>query len=190
MLEQFFTDDAVWFGVPALLGTALFVIRIAFMLVAGDADLDFGDTGDGLDVSDDSGDAFSILSIQSLSAFAMGFGWGGLGGLNGAGWSQPVSLAVGFGCGAGLVWLLALLLKGIHDLQSSGTITSDAALGSTGEVYITVPGHSDGSGQVRVVIGDRQRIYPAVTQGEALPTKTRVRVLSVNDDRSLTVAPV
>jgi hypothetical protein len=41
---------------------------------------------------------------------------------------------------------------------------------------------------VRVTLGQRQRIYNAVTEGEELPTSTRVKVTRVNQDNTLTVA--
>jgi hypothetical protein len=78
----------------------------------------------------------------------------------------------------------------VHDLQSSGTISiQDAAL-AQGDVYVTVPGHGQGQGQVRVVIDDRQRIYNAVSETEALPTSTRVRVKCINSDNTLTVEAI
>jgi hypothetical protein len=37
------------------------------------------------------------------------------------------------------------------------------------------------------VVGDRQQYYNAVTDGDAIPTGARVRVLEVNEDHTLTV---
>ncbi len=188
MLELFFTDGARWFALPALLGTAVFAIRLALMLsgMGGDMDLHVEHPGDLH--HGDPGEVFKILSIQSLFAFAMGFGWGGLGALRGADWGMPLSLLTGVIAGAGMVWVLGLLLKGVHDLQSSGNIPIQAALEREGEVYATVPGAGAGRGQVRVTVHQRQRIYNASSEGEELPTGTRVRVTRVNDDNTLTVA--
>ena len=43
---------------------------------------------------------------------------------------------------------------------------------------------------VRVVIDERERFYKAVTNGEGLASRERVRVLEVNDDNSVTVERV
>jgi hypothetical protein len=62
-----------------------------------------------------------------------------------------------------------------------------AALEEEGTVYVTVPARRQGRGSVRVVVGDRQQYYNAVTDGDAIPTGARVRVLEVNEDHTLTV---
>jgi len=193
MFDPFFTADAAWFGVPALFGTAIFLIRLALMFVGGDGDLAVDDGGgldggfDGVDDGGDSDQAFELLSLQSIAAFAMGFGWAGLGALHGAGWSTGTALLVGAFGGVAMVWLLALLLRGVHDLQSSGTVDTRLAVGSTGKVYATVPERRSGTGKVRVAIADRERILDAVTDDDALPTGAQVFVLAVDATNTLTV---
>ncbi|GJM23184.1 MAG: hypothetical protein DHS20C15_30990 [Planctomycetota bacterium] len=188
MFDQFFHEEAAWFGVPALLGSAIFLIRLILMLIAGDGDADLGDDGSAFAGDDgDSSDSFEILSIQGLAAFGMGFGWAGLGALNGAGWSTGTAITLGVAGGAGMVWLLALLLRGVHDLQSSGTVNMQGAVGTIASVYATVPEHKSGRGKVRVVIKNRERILNAITEGDALPTGTQVRVLTVDDTSTATV---
>lgn len=191
MFDELFQGSAIWFSIPALLGTGVFAVRLALMLFGSDVDTGDADVsgfeGDGALDGSDSDQAFTVLSIQGTSAFLMGFGWTGLGALMGAGWEVVPSLALGLVGGIAMAWLLILMLRAVHDLQSSGTLSIDAALGEPGEVYVTVPGHQAGRGQIKLVIGDRQRIFDAVTSGDALPTRTRVRVIAVNDDRTLTV---
>ncbi len=189
MLDQLFSGYAAWFAVPALAGTAVFLLRLVLMLVGGVAgDLDFSvDHGAGDLHHGDSSEAFKALSIQSLFAFAMGFGWAGLGAYKG-GLTFTPSLLIAIGGGVGMVWLLGLLLKGVHDLQTSGNVSIGSAVGREGDVYATVPSRAGGRGQVRVTIEQRQRIYNAVTEGEELPTGTRVKVTNANQDNTLTVA--
>ena len=43
---------------------------------------------------------------------------------------------------------------------------------------------------MRLVIGDRQRYFNAVTDEEAIDTKSRVRITAVNDDNTITVSKV
>jgi membrane protein implicated in regulation of membrane protease activity len=207
MLQALFDQEALLFTVPALLGTAVFLVRLGLMTIVGlDHDMDVphdvdiphdvaidaqGDVDLGHDVeSGDSTAAFNLLSIQSVAAFLMGFGWGGVGGLLGFEWSFPMSLLVGVGFGALLVWLLGILMKAMYDLQSSGNVRVEDAVGVEGQVYANVPAGDGGRGQVRVVISDRARIYNAVSDGDAIKTGSRVRVVRVNEDRTLTVTAV
>jgi len=172
---------------------------MGLMLIGGDADADVGvdvdvdfDAGAGIDTVEageaaDSTSAFKVLSIQAVAAFLGGFGWGGLGALQGAGWSPTVSALVGLASGAGMMWVLGKLLIFIYGLESSGNVELYHALESEGRVYAQIPAAGEGTGRVRVVIGDRARFYKAITEGEALPRDAKVRVVSINDDDSVTV---
>ncbi len=189
MMDLFFGSHAGWFSAPAIIGTAFFLLRL---FAAGDGvEHDLHDTaaaGAG-DHHADSSQGFKALSLQSVLAFMMGFGWGGLGGLRGAGWGYLVSAGFGIFCGVAMVWLLGLLLKALHDLQSSGNIAIVSAHGAVGDVYVTVPESGRGTGEVRITIENRQRLYRAVSDGDPIPTGSRVRVVAVNTDNTLTVAP-
>ena len=203
MLGGLFEQKALLFTIPALMGTAIFLLKLGMMTLAGlggdvdadvaadidvdvDADVDLGHDVE----SGDSTEAFKLLSIQSVAAFLMGFGWGGVGGLLGFEWGFPMSLLLGVAFGGALVWLLGILMKAMYDLQSSGNVHIEDAVGTDGVVYANVPARGDGRGQVRVVIDERARIYNAVSDGDALDTGSRIRVVRVNDDRTLTVTAV
>ena len=187
-MDMFFDGNAIWFGIPALVGSGIFVIRLILMF-AGFLDLDVP-VGDGdMDATEllDSDDAFRLFSLQSIAAFLMGFGWGGLLGLFSLDLSPAGSVAMGMGVGAAFVWLITWLMQAVYALQSSGNIAIEDAAGRSGEVYVTIPGGGQGSGQVRLTIGQRQRLYRAVTEGEAIASQARVRVTRVNDDNTVTV---
>jgi hypothetical protein len=190
MLDLLFADKALLFSIPALVGTFFFAVRLVMMVtgVAGDAD---AHGGAGIDLTQGdphhSSELFKILSVQGIGAFLMGFGWAGLGALYGGKWPMGTSLLVGLVGGIALMWLLSWLLKLVYDLQSTGTISIQSAMGAEGDVYVTVPPRGQGQGQVRVIVKDRQRLYNAISDGEPLPTNTRVRVSRVNEDNTLTV---
>lgn len=187
-MEILFGGHAAWFTIPAVFGTTLFLLRLVLMFV-GHADLGVDvDGGDAIDVHHgDGADAFKVLSIQTIGAFAMGFGWGGLGVLRGSEWPEWLAVPVGVASGVALVWLLAILIKGAYDLQSSGNVRLADAVGADGMVYVTVPGEEGGRGQVQLVLKNRQRMFNAVTRGPTLSSRTRVRVVGVNEDNTVTV---
>lgn len=190
MLDMLLSGQAAWFGVPAVAGTLIFILKLVLMFVGGDSvelDTDIDAPSDAaLDGSDTTG-AFKAFSIQSLAAFAMGFGWGGLGVYHGLNAGIMMSVLGAIGGGVLMMWVLAMLLRGMLALQSDGTVSMKSAVGVEGDVYVSVPGGGGGRGQVRLVVSGRQRIVNAFTQGEPLPTSARVRVVKVNGDNSVEV---
>ena len=190
MFDVLFEEDTLWFSIPALLGSGIFILRIAMMLIGGDGGDGFeADAGDiEFDGSDSTG-AFEILSIQGISAFMVGFGWVGIGSMLGAGWSTTTSFTLGFLGGLAMVWILGNTLSAARSLESSGNISIERPLGKTGEVYARIPARGDGKGQVRLIVSSHQRIYNAISEGPEFPTSSRIRVIGINDDNTLTVGP-
>ena len=92
--------------------------------------------------------------------------------------------------GIAMVWVLAALLKAVGQLQSSGNVSLDTVVGCEGEVYVNVPPKGQGTGQVRIVAGDRMRIINAQSEGDSVPSQSRVRVVRANGDNTVTVTPV
>src|SRR5262245_60610599 len=122
MLDLFFSNGAGWFSVLAFCGTSVFLLRLVLLFAghhAGDMHVDVGGGAHGVhtDAHADSNSAFKALSLQTIAAFMMGAGWGGLGALKGSGLSWTPTILIALISGIAMVWLLALLLKGIHDLQ-------------------------------------------------------------------------
>lgn len=189
MSELFFGGGAGWFSAPAIIGTIFFVIRLTMLFVGGgdldvDADVDV-DVGDA-----DTDVAFKVLSVQSVAAFLMGFGWGGLGAFRGTGLGVLSSIVVGLAAGTGMMLLLGKLLQMIHKFHSSGTLPIHRALYCEGTVYAQIPATGQGMGEISVVIDDRQRYYRAVSDDAPIETSTKVRVVDINDDNSVTVTRV
>lgn len=188
MADLFFSGNALWFTVPALAGTFFFMLRLVLMLVTGAGDGLHLDHDVAMDVDHpDSSSAFKLFSVQAISAFMMGFGWGGLGAYRGWGLPALLSVPVGIAVGGGMMWILAKLLSWIMRMQSSGTLEMGSALYEEGTVYIAIPPSRSGRGTVRVVINERMQYYHAVTEGEAIPSQSPVRVTAVNDDNTVTV---
>lgn len=190
MLDMFFQNGAAWFGVPALFGTGIFFLRLILMLAGGHS----GDSPDVHAVDPhpdhpDSTGAFKAISFQTIMAFAMGFGWGGLAARHAMHLPFASSILVALLAGIAMGWLLALILKAMSDLQASGNIALDSTLGHEAEVYVSLPRRGEGQGQIKMVVADRLRIFNAISDADPLPSQSRVRVIRVNPDNTLTVAP-
>ncbi|MEM7624931.1 MAG: hypothetical protein AAF333_04830 [Planctomycetota bacterium] len=177
--------DAVVYAGMALVGTALFAIRLAFALLLGiDGDLD-------LDVEDiDHGAGFGMVSIFSITAFLMGSGWAGLAAQLewqlGNGWSAAV--AGGFG-----TFLMVLASTGMFaakKLTREVTYDTQTAAGKIGTAYRAIPAKGEGSGEVRVSISGRSMVVSAISAGPAIAAFADVKVVEVRDDQTLVVEPV
>lgn len=190
MNELLFEGNAGWFTIPAILGTGIFVLRLALMMVGGIADIDHADVSmeGGHPGYGDTDYAFQILSIQAISAFAAGFGWGGVAAMRSFELSFAASVVIGLITGAGVMWLFATGMKAMFSLQSSGNTDIRQTVGREGEVYTRVPPKGEGAGSVRVVVDDRARIYNAVSDDGEIQRSGRIRVLQVNDDNTLLVS--
>ena len=89
--------------------------------------------------------------------------------------------------GVASVWIIQKVFRSMLRLQSSGTVSLFAAVGSEGSVYLTVG--KDG-GRVQINFANRLREFEAVSaDGATIPTGTPIRVQSVAAN-TLVVAPV
>ena len=181
-----------------LFGAAIFILRMILMLAGADADHgDFGHIPDDIpddvhgdfqgDVSDgDLDPGLRLLTIQGVVAFVMMFGLTGYSMSHGVKAGPVPTLLVSIAIGGATMWLLARTFKLMSSLQSSGTVTLDAATGEHGTVYLTVP--AAGVGKVQVKVGSHLRVVDAVSEKkEELKTGERVVVASALDGRTLVV---
>lgn len=183
LYQQSGLDTAVYAGM-ALLGTALFALRMLLMFVIGlDGDID-------VDIEDiEHGTGFSLISLQSIIGFFMGAGWAGLAARLEWGLDTPISAIIAGGFGVVLMVLSAAMMFAALKLRHDVTYEMDDATGKVGTVYMTIPEKGSGTGQVRVTISGRQMTVEAVSSGEKLEAFTAVRVDEVRGDKVLIVSP-
>lgn len=207
MFDLLFGPQTVWFGVPALIGTLFFALRLAMVTMGidfgdGDAGVDGGgvDAGVGgadgdapIDEGMDHAESSSILrflSLQTITAFCMGFGWGGLLGLETLGYGVGASVGMAVAMGIGFAWFIVWCFTLMYAMGSSGNISISEALGCEGVSASRIPAGGEKTGRVRLTIGDRQRAYGARTEGDEIHMNVRVRVTRINNDNTVTVVRV
>ena len=86
----------------------------------------------------------------------------------------------------GVAWLMRLL----HSLSSSGSLNLHNAVGREGSCYLRIPAGSDGQGKVTVDMQGRSVELRAMTDGDEIPTGSRVRVVEVLGDETVKVAKI
>lgn len=182
-LKSLFGVDAVLYAVLALVGTALFVLRLGIGLVFGGGD-DFGIDGDLAE-----GDAgFGLFSVLSITAFLMGAGWMGL--VAQIEWKLGNASTAIFSMSFGFVMMLlaSSLMFWMRRMAHEPKADRRTAIGRTGTVYMTIP--AGGTGKVRVNISGQSMTVDARTNGNALVSFTDVKVIDVRDDGVLVVEPL
>ena len=177
-----------WFGsysgleqlflLGAIVGGLILILRLILMIAGLDHHTD-------LHMDSDAG--FQALSIQGISAFFTMFGVVGFMLHHNAALGIILSLAGAVIAGVFSMWLIGRVFRAMLRLQSSGTVSLFAAVGSEGSVYLTV---GKEGGRVQINFANRLREFEAISaDGSTLPTGTAIRVQSVTAN-TLVVAPV
>ena len=171
----------------AVVGGAVLILQFLLLAVGGtgDVDVDVGDVdvGGDVDVDTDGGDssdaAFKVVSVKTLIAFVTFFGLGGcIGGYYELGTLLTLALAVALGTVALFVvaWVWSLLFQ----LQSSGNVRVEGAIGKTGRVYLRVPPSGEGHGKVTVEVQGRTlELRASTSEDSAIPTGDQVIIVDL-----------
>jgi len=167
----------VFYLLCAIVGGFFVLVRLVMQFVGAgidtDADLDL----DGHHTDSDVG--FKLLSLHSLTSFLMMFGLVGLALYRQSEVGFVTSIVGASLAGMISVWVIGRLFALFSGLQSSGTLATAQAVGSTGTVYLTIP--AGGTGRVTINFQNRLREFDAVVKGGGeLPTGTPVKVVQVN----------
>ncbi len=182
------------YTVCAVAGVVVLVVQVAMTIFGLDPDNEpIMEVGDDLEMGDELADHhgtswfFGVLSLRSVTAFVAFFGLGGrmalsfeLGDFVALIWAMGLGLAAMIGA--------ALFMRLLHDLRSEGNVRIENALGSTGTVYLTVPGKRAGTGKVEVSVQGRSMTYQAITSAEELRTGSRVKIVGISDPNTLEIS--
>jgi hypothetical protein len=119
-----------------------------------------------------------ILTFRALVSALTFFGLGGL--IASEQSEEPgISLGVATLSGAAALFVVAWIMRQLMRLRADGTVQIDRAVGTTGTVYLSVPGNNAGAGKVTVKLQNRTVEYQAVTRQEALATGTPIQIVAV-----------
>ena len=160
----------VFFAAMAVIGTVLFMIYFALVLIGGVADgiaeaIPFFDVSFEMDAEG----VFHMLTIQGLLSFMMMFGIFGLAVSQGNYGAMPAIVA-GSLAGISSMWVVGKVFQAIAGLETDGTVSHNQSHGAKGTVYRTIrPGQS---GQIQVEFQDALRTCEAVAEDETLTIQT------------------
>lgn len=167
-----------------LSASLVFVIQtvMTFLGAGSDGDFDINTDADAPLTDGDASDmgtGTNLLTFRNLVNFLLGFGWSSIllrGSIN----STSVLMLVSILIGVALVALVMWMFKWLAGMQQAGNINLyKSAIDCQGKVYLSIPAARKGTGKVQITINGAVREYEAVTDGDALPTGTDIRVVDV-----------
>ena len=203
------------FWACAIAASIVFIIQNALMLMGlGDMDSDVdADVSTDFDVHTDvSGDTtgadtdissghtghegtlgsagfFSLFTLRNFINFFLGFGWGGIS-FAPVVKSTSLLVLIAFICGLIFVAVFVFMLRALLKLEKSGNFHIQDCVGQTASVYLRIPGEHKAAGKIQISINGSVHEINAFTDGDFLPTGSRVRVVSVIDGGSLLVEKI
>ena len=183
----------------AIAASIIFLIQMTLTLLGlgdtdaggdiGDLDAGGADLGDGNGDTMDTGGAIQLFTIRNLVNFLLGVGWGGvcLSGLMGNRFMLALAAIL---CGCIMVAAFIIMYRQLMKLEGNGSYRIEESVGQVCEVYIRIPANRSGSGKVQISFHGSVQELPAQTEGEAIPSSTKVRVTKVVDKAVLIVEQI
>ena len=210
MLDWFAADPVLaLLYILAIPATVILVLQTILLLFGmggedGDLDSDTSGIGDADDFSDDIPDdadvdseggfdgdtGLRLLTVRGMVAFFAVGGWSGITAIQ-LGASRLLAVFVALVMGLAALFVVALFFKWILRMRHNGTMRLSNAVGSIGEVYLTIPANAAGSGKINVILQSQLSELTAVTYADrALRYGEKVRVTGTIGENTLIVEPV
>ncbi len=174
MMDKFLALELpmqVFWGL-AIISSAFFLVQTIMAFLGLDADTDDGAGFEDVEMGGVSG----YFSFRNLVNFMLGYGWGGIvlhDVIPNLMWLQVAAL----GIGVLFVIIFVFILRQIMKLSTDKTFHIEEAIGLIADTYLRIPGEKKGSGKVMVSVRGSMHEMEAITEGEAIPTGTKVRVV-------------
>lgn len=178
----------------ALVASTVFLVQMVLTMLGmdgHDVDVDF-DTADFGDMDSDTmdmGGAVSLFSIRNMVNFFVGFGWAGIS-FNSLIPSPLLLVLVSVAVGCLFVWVFFLIKKQMKRFEANGAFDIKNCQGRTANVYLRIPGENAGKGKVQISVNGAFHEVDALTNGEAIASGQKVRVVEIIDGETLRVSPL
>ncbi|MCF0196151.1 MAG: NfeD family protein [Bacteroidaceae bacterium] len=175
----------------AIASSFVFLLQMALTFLGiGDTDSDFdfqtdvdATAGDTLDV----GGAMQLFSVRNVVNFLLGLGWGGV--CFSTVFTNRILLGIAaLASGVCFVAIFVFLFRKMRKLESNGAFQIADCVGQVCDVYLRIPAERGGQGKVQVSFGGSVQELAAVTDGEALPSGAKVRIVELVDEHTVLVA--
>lgn len=178
------------FALIAIPSTLIMLIQTVMLLIG------LGDTGAG-DMDGDEfmeagvaeGDGLVLFSVRGIVSMLTVMGWSAVALLEVLAPWLAISIAVVLGVAT--LFGMALLMRAVTRLQTSGNLDVENAVGKVAKVYIPIPAKGQGTGKVTMTLQEKYCELSAITASpEKLATGSYVRVVAVDGTGVLVVEPL
>lgn len=174
------------FWYVAIPTSVIFIIQTILTFVGADAsdgiEPDFDGDLDGADAP------FQLFSLRNLINFLLGFSWTGISFYDSL--SNPIlliSLSIIIGCL--FVFLFFLIIRQVQKLEEDNSFKILNTLDKTAEVYLNIPERKTGKGKIMISINGAFHELEAMTENEAIPSRTLVKVVKIENKNIIIVNP-
>lgn len=176
----------------AIFASVVFLIQMIMTFIGigdvdgGDADFDLGEgSGDTLDA----GGTLQLFSVRNIINFLLGIGWAGV--CFSPYISNSVLLAIcSFLVGCVFVAIFAFVYKQMRRLEHDGAFKIKDCVGQVADVYLRVPAQRAGEGKIQYSFQGSVQELPAITDGEQIPSGSKVRVIEILGDHTVLVEKI
>ncbi len=169
----------------AIIASCIFAVQMILTFLgmdSSDVDVDF----DGPDTMD-LGGGISLFSIRSLINFFCGFGWAGVS-FNSSIPNRFLLLLASLAVGVLFVMMFFYIRKQTKKLEHNGAFKIEDCIGKTTDVYLRIPGQRTGKGKIQASINGSIHEIDALTDGEDIPSGSKVKVESMIDNSTVLVS--
>ncbi len=194
------------FWVVAFPSTAVFILQVIMTFIGlGDNGEMFSDVQDSmdeipgdltdLDMNDSAGEVldfkykFKLLTIRSVVVFFTVASWSGIVATT-SGVGKIFTLIIAFISGFVMMYIVSYIYYFLTKFVEDGTMNAKNAINKEGLVYLTIPKRREGVGKVEVVVQGALRTLDAATDGEEIPTGSKVVVISIVGNQHLLVEKI
>lgn len=191
------------FWIFAFPSTSVFILQVIITLMGlGDNGNDISGIQDPMDevpqdlvemdVNDNPGEfldfkyKFKLVTIRSLVVFFTVFSWTGIVATT-SGIGKVVTVIVALILGFVMMFVVAYIYYFLTKFVEDGTMNMMNAINKEGLVYLTISRRREHIGKVEVVVQGALRLLDAVTDGDAIPTGSKVIVINIIENKLLLV---
>lgn len=176
-------ERVLW--ILAIPSSLIFLIQSVATFMGMDAD---GGMDADIDTDGDDG-PFQLFTFRNMINFFLGFSWTGIT-LYDSIENHFILGLVAFVVGVVLVFLVMMIFVQMAKMAQSGTMNYENAVGQTCEVYLSIPAKNAGRGKVHIRIQGALRELDAVSNDQAIPSGTQVKVIALQNENLLLVEKI